>query len=353
MLVVDPDDVDAGDMDVDVVRHRLAVHLRAKDRILEDQVVGNDAGAQDVAHQGARLQHGQHHDAQVRMPAREEFEQFRLELRNQSAVGHLLEVAAGLDSQMVGETEIFGQVKDAYAAAQARGATGAVLNRIFQKAFQSAKMARTQTGITEGQISVANVAVELAANIFGNLDKTRVLLLGAGDIGEKTAKAFRSRGAGSLVVASRRMERAMELAAELGANDGRTTLAFRRRLAGQAYARTGAYDAAYRHMFQFYGVGIPQATDPMEMQRKMMDNEFSLEDFRDQLKSLRKLGSLESILKMMPQIGPMKDLQKMSLDMQQCKSGKTVSLLKVSHFPKDLVLVEIREQILAQTHKPQ
>lgn len=149
--------------------------------------------------------------------AREDFERFRLELRNQSAVGHLLEVAAGLDSQMVGETEIFGQVKDAYAAAQARGATGAVLNRIFQKAFQSAKLARSQTGITEGQISVANVAVELAANIFGQLGKTRVLLLGAGDIGEKTAKAFRSRGAGSLVVASRRMERAMELAAELGA----------------------------------------------------------------------------------------------------------------------------------------
>jgi glutamyl-tRNA reductase len=149
--------------------------------------------------------------------ARHEFEQFRLELRNLTAVAHLLEVAAGLDSQMVGETEIFGQVKAAYAAAQARGATGAVLNRIFQKAFQSAKLARSQTGITEGQVSVANVAVELAANIFGSLERTRVLLLGAGDIGEKTAKAFRSRGAGSLVVASRRLERAMELAAELDA----------------------------------------------------------------------------------------------------------------------------------------
>jgi glutamyl-tRNA reductase len=150
--------------------------------------------------------------------ATEDFERFRLVLRDQSAVGHLLEVAAGLDSQMVGETEIFGQVKGAYAAAQERGVTGPVLNRVFQKAFQSAKLARSQTGITEGQISVANVAVELAANIFGSLETTRVLLLGAGDIGEKTAKAFRSRGAGSLVVASRRMERAMELAAELGAS---------------------------------------------------------------------------------------------------------------------------------------
>jgi glutamyl-tRNA reductase len=165
--------------------------------------------------------------------ADEEFEKFRLALRDQSAVGHLLEVAAGLDSQMVGETEIFGQIKGAYAAAQERGATGPVLNRIFQKAFQSAKMARSQTGITEGQISVANVAVELAANIFGNLEKTRVLLLGAGDIGEKTAKAFRSRGAGSLVVASRRMERAMELASELGA----TALPF-----GQHEGRLAEFD---------------------------------------------------------------------------------------------------------------
>ncbi len=165
--------------------------------------------------------------------ATEEFEQFRLELRNQSAVGHLLEVAAGLDSQMVGETEIFGQVKEAYAAAQERGLTGPVLNRIFQKAFQSAKLARSQTGITEGQISVANVAVELAANIFGNLEQTRVLLLGAGDIGEKTAKAFRSRGAGSLVVANRRMERAMELASELGAS----ALPF-----GQHEGRLGEFD---------------------------------------------------------------------------------------------------------------
>lgn len=162
-----------------------------------------------------------------------EFEQFRLVLRDQSAVGHLLEVAAGLDSQMLGETEIFGQVKGAYAAAQERGVTGPVLNRIFQKAFQSAKLARSQTGITEGQVSVANVAVELAANIFGDLEKTRVLLLGAGDIGEKTAKAFRSRGAGSLVVTSRRMERAMELASELGA----TALPF-----GQHESRLAEFD---------------------------------------------------------------------------------------------------------------
>jgi glutamyl-tRNA reductase len=147
-----------------------------------------------------------------------EFSRFRLSLRDREAVQHLFEVAAGLDSQMVGETEIFGQVKEAYAEAQARRSTGPVLNRVFQKTFQAAKLARTQTGITEGQVSVANVAVELALDIFGGLTDARILLLGAGDIGEKTAKAFQSRGAGTLTVASRRFERAMELATQLGAS---------------------------------------------------------------------------------------------------------------------------------------
>ncbi len=146
-----------------------------------------------------------------------EFEQFRLSLTGPGALQHLLEVTAGLDSQMLGETEIFGQVKEAYGAAQAHGHTGAVLNRVFQKAFQAAKHVRTHTAITEGHVSVANVAVDLATNIFGSLAQTRILLLGAGEIGEKTAKAFQSRGAAALSVASRRLERAMELAETLGA----------------------------------------------------------------------------------------------------------------------------------------
>jgi glutamyl-tRNA reductase len=147
-----------------------------------------------------------------------QFAKIRLDLRGRDAVQHLLEVAAGLDSQMVGETEIFGQVKDAYAAAQARRSTGPVLNRVFQKGFQAAKHVRTNTAITEGQVSVANVAVDLALTIYGGLKETRILLLGAGEIGEKTAKAFQSRGAAALTIASRRFERAMELAALLGAS---------------------------------------------------------------------------------------------------------------------------------------
>jgi len=118
---------------------------------------------------------------------------------------------------MLGETEIFGQVKRAYAAAQARGSVRAILNRLFQKAFQASKHVRTNTAVTAGQVSVANVAVDLAADIFGDLEDARVLILGAGEMGQKTARAFASRGAKDLTVASRRLERARALAAGLGA----------------------------------------------------------------------------------------------------------------------------------------
>jgi glutamyl-tRNA reductase len=135
---------------------------------------------------------------------------------NPAAVVHLFEVAAGLDSQMVGETEILGQVKDAYATAQAAGTVGPVLNRVFQKAFHAAKLVRHETSIGEGQVSVATVAVALAERIFGRLRDSRVLVVGAGDIAEKTAKALRSREAGSVVFANRTTARAEELAREFG-----------------------------------------------------------------------------------------------------------------------------------------
>jgi len=137
-----------------------------------------------------------------------------IERRGAAAIAHLYAVAAGLDSQMVGETEILGQVKAAYAAAQSAGHVGPVLNRVFQKAFQSAKLVRSETAIGEGQVSVATVAVSLAERIFGRLHDSRVLVVGAGDIAEKTAKALRSRDAGTLAFANRTAARAEELARE-------------------------------------------------------------------------------------------------------------------------------------------
>lgn len=136
--------------------------------------------------------------------------------QNHDAVAHLFSVAAGLNSQVVGETEILGQVKAAYDDALARQWTGPVLNRVFQKTFQAAKYIRTHTAIGAGQISIATVAVDLAGRIFGELGTSRVLVVGAGDIGLKAAQAFQSRGAASITVASRTLSNAETAAAQTG-----------------------------------------------------------------------------------------------------------------------------------------
>lgn len=146
-----------------------------------------------------------------------DFEQFGIIREGCAAVEHLCRVTSGLDSQILGETEIFGQAKRAYAAAQARGTAGPILNRLFQKAFQAAKHVRATTGITVGQVSVANVAVDLASTVFGELSATRLLVIGAGEMAEKSTKAFHSRGTARISVANRRIERAAALARETGA----------------------------------------------------------------------------------------------------------------------------------------
>ncbi|MEI6084670.1 MAG: glutamyl-tRNA reductase [Verrucomicrobiota bacterium] len=138
------------------------------------------------------------------------------ELRDRDCVQHLWEVVCGLDSMVLGETEILGQVKTAYQAAQTAGATGMALNRLFQKAFAGAKHIRTHTGITRGSTSVGNVAVELAEKIFRDLQPCTVMVLGTGEMSELTAKALRSRGAGTIMVCSRSQDRAEALAGQLG-----------------------------------------------------------------------------------------------------------------------------------------
>lgn len=132
------------------------------------------------------------------------------------AVEHLIEVAAGLRSQITGEAEIFGQVKAAYALSQEKGYAGKVINRVFQKGFQAAKLIRNSTPVGEGQINIANVAVDLAGKIFGDLSDAAALSIGTGEIGEKTVKALRSRGAQNFGIASRTESRAREAAEEWG-----------------------------------------------------------------------------------------------------------------------------------------
>jgi glutamyl-tRNA reductase len=117
---------------------------------------------------------------------------------------------------VLGETEILGQLKQAYALAHRHGHTSAWLNRVFQRAFHVAKHIRTQTNIQRGSVSVASVAVELAEKIFGSLHDREVLVIGAGDTSEKTARALLSRGARSIIVANRSHDRAVALANELG-----------------------------------------------------------------------------------------------------------------------------------------
>jgi glutamyl-tRNA reductase len=129
---------------------------------------------------------------------------------------HLFKVACGLDSMVLGETEILGQLKQAYDLALKHGFTGARLNKAFQRAFNVAKHIRTETNIQRGSISVASVAVELAEKIFNSLSDRDVMVIGAGDTSEKTARALLSRGARSIVVANRSFDRAVALAQELG-----------------------------------------------------------------------------------------------------------------------------------------
>lgn len=129
---------------------------------------------------------------------------------------HLFRVVSGLDSMVLGETEILGQMKKAYAAAAAAGATSRHLNKLFQRAFNVAKDVRTNTNITRGSVSVGSVAVELAEKIFGRLAQCKVMILGAGEMSELTAGALQARGVQTIFVANRNFERAAALAEKMG-----------------------------------------------------------------------------------------------------------------------------------------
>ena len=133
-----------------------------------------------------------------------------------SAIRHLFRVASGLESMVVGETEIFGQVKRAYEIAAKSGTTGRVLHRLFQKAFQVGKHVRSSRAITRGRVSVGSVAVELAQQIFGNLAGSKIMVLGAGETSERTARSFQSRGAKQLFVSNRSYDKAVALAETMG-----------------------------------------------------------------------------------------------------------------------------------------
>lgn len=162
----------------------------------------------------------------------------------QEAIEHLFSVVSGLDSLVVGETEITGQVKTAYLNAQAAGLTGRVTNRLFQAALQAAKEVRTRTGIGRGATSVGSVAVELAERIFDeDLSGKTVMIIGAGKMGEACVRHLAKRAPGAVLVANRSYERAVSLAGEFG---------------GQAVPFDEMYSAMSRADIVVSSTGAPQ-----------------------------------------------------------------------------------------------
>jgi glutamyl-tRNA reductase len=133
-------------------------------------------------------------------------------VREGDAVRHLFEVASGLDSMIIGEAEVQGQVKRAYEMALVEGVTGPVSNRLFRDALGAGKRVRTETAIGRSRVSVSSVAVELAQATLGELADRRVLIIGAGETGELTARALHEHGVETVFVANRRYNRAIGLA---------------------------------------------------------------------------------------------------------------------------------------------
>src|ERR1700676_1584767 len=135
---------------------------------------------------------------------------------DREAVRHLFRVSAGLDSMLLGEAEILGQVRDAYRFAHEYGATGPVLNRLFQGALEVGKRVRSETELGTRPMSVASAGVKLAERIFGKLGQRTALVLGAGTISGQVMLQLRDRGIGQLLMMNRSRERAEKLATEFG-----------------------------------------------------------------------------------------------------------------------------------------
>lgn len=165
--------------------------------------------------------HGGFHDvrdflAQLGFLAPEDFADHLYVLHDDDAVTHLFEVAAGLDSAVLGEHEVLGQVATAWETAREEGAAGPNLNLLFRHAIEAGKLVRTETGISRGITSVSHAAVALAADRLGSLAGRRVLIVGAGEMGEGMAVALAEAGAGEVLVANRTAATAATVADRIG-----------------------------------------------------------------------------------------------------------------------------------------
>jgi glutamyl-tRNA reductase len=183
------------------------------------------------------------------------FESHFYEFREEEAIRHIFRVAASLDSMVVGEPQILGQVKEAYATARAVGAVRAQLDQVLTRAFTVAKRVRTETAVGSSSVSIASVAVELAEKIFGSLNGKSVYLVGAGKMSELAARHLLARGAASLFVANRTYDRAIRLAQEF---------------AGQAIEFSRLYETCERADIVITSTGSPHFIFRREHGEKLM-----------------------------------------------------------------------------------
>jgi glutamyl-tRNA reductase len=144
--------------------------------------------------------------------SRQEFNQYLYMYEDDQAVDHLFRVTCGLDSMVIGETQILGQIRDAFLLAQEEKATGTIFNRLFKQAVTVGKRAHTETSIGENAVSVSYAAVELGKRIFGRFDNKKVMILGAGKMSELTAQHLNASGAKEVFVVNRTLDKAQELA---------------------------------------------------------------------------------------------------------------------------------------------
>src|SRR6202795_1400627 len=184
-----------------------------------------------------------------------EFESHLYEFREDEPVRHVFRVAASLDSMVVGEPQILGQVKEAYATARAVGAVRAQLDQLLTRAFAVAKRVRTETAVGSSSVSIASVAVELAKKIFGSLNGKSVYLVGAGKMSELAARHLLAHGAASIFVANRPYDRAIRLAHKFG---------------GQAIEFSRLYDSCERADIVITSTGSPRFIFRPEHGEKLM-----------------------------------------------------------------------------------
>ena len=185
--------------------NRVEVYALARD--------GGEGGGVEAALAAIRDELARHGGA----PSGDALAAYQYDKRGEEAVRHLFRVAASLDSMVLGEPQILGQVKDAYEAALAAGALKGMLGRCASRAFAVAKRVRTETAVGAGTVSIASVAVDLAWRVFGGLSDHAVLLLGAGEMAEAAARSL-ANGARALRICNRSFDRAAALAGDLNAS---------------------------------------------------------------------------------------------------------------------------------------